>query len=595
MDYKKLREEHENFFTTISGSKDRYRDFLNSMAYHYRQPVTAQVAIFLHGAAAHRAYATEALWKRLGAEVKKTAAGIDALTAQEGEQKKLYDVSETTYLDTHNRAELLWDYDPATDEALLKKAREDWNSQDKAIEDLLLDTIAKLAEKRFSKYEESHRELIALSASYLVLSRLGLDAETAVGLPLILNEYDLELETESGEALLQEVDTLSKDVLDPIAAMIRTDRRQKAAERLTAAATEEVVQPEPTVEAPTTPTDEIQPEPTVEAPTATTDEVQPDDLIDMVRHPESIDLSKINYTANCKNVTGKRAVFRRNLAAILTLKRLEQQQKTPSEEERKLLASYSGFGGLSEVFDPLNEHWKNEYKILSTVLTNEEYTSARRTILDAYYTPSEVARAIYDGLAQIGFQGGNILEPSCGAGVFIGSMPENMKENSYIQGIELDGLSARIASYAQHAEHVRINQQSFETHRFANGSFDLAVGNVPFGNTRVYNDPKYATDGYLIHDYFLLKMVDAVRPGGLVAAITSSGTMDKASKRAREAFYLKAELVIAMRLPTTTFEGTGASVTTDILIFKKREKALVHEEEIKNGNGCNRMKISIGQ
>lgn len=581
MDYKKLREEHENFFTTISGSKDRYRDFLNSMAYHYRQPVTAQVAIFLHGAAAHRAYATEALWKRLGAEVKKTAAGIDALTAQEGEQEKLYDVSETTYLDTHNRAELLWDYDPATDEALLKKAREDWNSQDKAIEDLLLDTIAKLAEERFSKYEESHRELIALSASYLVLSRLGLDAETAVGLPLILNEYDLELETESGEALLQEVDTLSKDVLDPIAAMIRTDRRQKAAERLTAAATEEVVQLEPTVEVPTAPTDEIQPEPTVEAPTATTDEVQPDDLIDMVRHPESIDLSKINYTANCKNVTGKRAVFRRNLAAILTLKRLEQQQKTPSEEERKLLASYSGFGGLSEVFDPLNEHWKNEYKILSTVLTNEEYTSARRTILDAYYTPSEVARAIYDGLAQIGFQGGNILEPSCGAGVFIGSMPENMKENSYIQGIELDGLSARIASYAQHAEHVRINQQSFETHRFANGSFDLAVGNVPFGNTRVYNDPKYATDGYLIHDYFLLKMVDAVRPGGLVAAITSSGTMDKASKRAREALYLKAELVIAMRLPTTTFEGTGASVTTDILIFKKREKALVHEEEIK--------------
>ena len=266
--------------------------------------------------------------------------------------------------------------------------------------------------------------------------------------------------------------------------------------------------------------------------------------------------------------SGKRAVFQRNLAALFVLKNIEREGRAATAEEQRLLQAYSGFGGLSEAFDPANQAWAEEYDALQKYLTNEEYRSARSSILDAYYTPPEIAAAVYEGLRHIGFTHGNILEPSCGAGRFFSAMPADLRAQSNVCGVELDSLSARIAAVA-HPD-VTVAAQGFETTRFADGSFDLAVGNVPFGDTPVTGDPKYGGLGLLPHDYFLMKMLDEVRSGGLVAAITSGGTMDKLSERTREALAARADLVTAMRLPSTTFAGAGTSVTSDLLVFRKK-------------------------
>ena len=277
---------------------------------------------------------------------------------------------------------------------------------------------------------------------------------------------------------------------------------------------------------------------------------------------------------------GKRAVFRRNLAAIQVMRSIEETHRTASEEEAKLLGSYSGFGGLAEVFDPRNEAWRKAYEALRRVLTNEEYTSARSTILDAFYTPPEVAEAICKGLSHMGFASGNILEPSCGSGRFFDAMPKEMREESHVVGIEMDALSARIAKAAH--KDVEIFHQSFQNSRFANGSFDLAIGNVPFGDSPIYGDSAYEGQGLLPHDYFLLKMLDEVRDGGLVAAITSSGTMDKASAKVRARLAEKADLVTALRLPSEAFKGAGTAVTTDILVFRKKGGVLPPALQQKN-------------
>ena len=274
---------------------------------------------------------------------------------------------------------------------------------------------------------------------------------------------------------------------------------------------------------------------------------------------------------------GKRAVFARNLAAIRVMKHLEERGIPPTSEELRLLRSYSGFGGIPEAFDPSNKAWKKEYDTLRTHLTESEFSSARASTLNAHYTPPEVIEAIYAGLAHLGFQGGNVLEPSCGAGRFFEAMPEEMRKESRLIGVEVDALSARIAKLA-HPD-AEISQQGFERTRFADGSFDLAISNVPFGDEIITGDPKYLGERLRIHDYFLNKMIDEVRPGGLVVAITSKGTMDKDNERVRSMLADKARLVTALRLPETTFSAAGTRVISDLLVFRKKDPARSPGEE----------------
>ena len=278
--------------------------------------------------------------------------------------------------------------------------------------------------------------------------------------------------------------------------------------------------------------------------------------------------------------------FERNVAAIQTLQRIEQEHRIASPEEQTILSQYVGWGGLAEAFDETNRAWSREYVQLKSLLSPEEYVSARESTLNAHYTSPVIIRSIYEALGRMGFEKGNILEPSMGTGHFFGMLPEAMQE-SRLYGVELDSLTGRIAKQLYPKANIQI--RGFEKTDHPNDFFDVVVGNVPFGQYKVA-DKSYDRYNFLIHDYFLAKSLDKVRPGGIVAVVTSKGTMDKKSPAVRKYLAQRAELLGAVRLPNTAFkENAGTEVTSDILFFKKRDRMMdlepdwVHLGE--NGDG----------
>ena len=687
----RLLAERDRLFATVSVSKERYRDFLETMADHYKQPLAAQVGLFLHAPASGRAYAPEELWRRMGTSLKPNAKGIDVLSAA-GEVTTVYEVTETE--DAARLHHLVWQYDDAKDGESISSLNDMQKNDDESTEDFIVRLCREEAKRT---QEEGRANLVGVGAAYIALSRMGFDAQKKLALPLIIAPY----KKIDGEELLRSTMQTAAKILDRVANVVRTREREER-ENLTERKTEveahgkerreeghdaqdgrrdelggisgedsrgsrggsqggdraggeggagregapspdrtgarndgeargdRAVGTDPQEFPPVQPAGEVaengeerrgddvpsgdsgkddgnvpedrgdsRGEGALGAGSVGTqgtphlpedrprdeggDDREPVDLAatkDKEAAAEPVDLSAIDYEADLSTTKGKRAVFRRNLAAIQVMRSIEETHRTASEEEAKLLGSYSGFGGLAEVFDPRNEAWRKEYEALRRVLTNEEYTSARSTILDAFYTPPEVAEAICKGLSRMGFTSGNILEPSCGSGRFFDAMPASMREASHVVGIEMDALSARIAKAAH--KDVEIFHQSFQNSRFANGSFDLAIGNVPFGDSPIYGDSAYEGQGLLPHDYFLLKMLDEVRDGGLVAAITSSGTMDKASAKVRARLAEKADLVTALRLPSEAFKGAGTAVTTDILVFRRKGGVLPPALQQKN-------------
>ena len=267
-------------------------------------------------------------------------------------------------------------------------------------------------------------------------------------------------------------------------------------------------------------------------------------------------------------------IFRKNVIAIRTLQQIEREKRPATLEEVQVLKEYAGFGGIPKAFDKNDPNWNREAWLLYSMLNDKEYNAARGSILNAHYTSGDIVQGIYNGLENLGFNGGTILEPSMGVGGFFGNMPDEMKNSSHLYGVELDSLTGRIAKAIY--PDVEINVQGFEDTRYLNNSFDLAVGNVPFGNYHV-NDKGYNEHHFLIHDYFIAKMLDQVRPNGLVAVITSKGTLDKQDSRARRYFARRANLVRAIRLPNNAFKNARTEVTCDILFFRKLEN--IRDEE----------------
>ena len=256
--------------------------------------------------------------------------------------------------------------------------------------------------------------------------------------------------------------------------------------------------------------------------------------------------------------------FDRNLAAVRLLKSLEAADRPATAEEQQVLSQYVGWGGMASAFSPNNRR----YEQLRSLLTEDEYKAARASVLNAHYTSPTIIRAIYDAAAQFGFENGKILEPSMGVGNFFGMLPESMKD-SQLTGVELDSISGRIARKLYPNADIKIT--GYENTKFADNSFDVAVGNVPFGDYSLH-DKRYDKDHLLIHDYFFVKTLDKVRPGGIVAFVTSKGTLDKANPAARRLMAERADLLGAIRLPNTAFKANaGASVTTDILFLQKRD------------------------
>ena len=264
---------------------------------------------------------------------------------------------------------------------------------------------------------------------------------------------------------------------------------------------------------------------------------------------------------------GAKTKYAFNIAAIQTLKQIEAEGRQARPDEQEILSRYVGWGGLPQAFDAENASWQKEYQQLKSLLTDEEYAAARGSTLNAHYTSPTVIKAMYDALGKMGFQSGNILEPSCGVGNFFGCLPETM-QGSKLYGVELDSITGRIAQ--QLYPDAKIEIKGFEK-TSSKDFFDVAVGNVPFGNYKVADRPfdKY---GFLIHDYFFAKTLEQVRPGGIIAYITSKGTMDKASPDVRRYIAQRAELLGAIRLPNNAFKANaGTEVTSDILFLQKRE------------------------
>ena len=266
--------------------------------------------------------------------------------------------------------------------------------------------------------------------------------------------------------------------------------------------------------------------------------------------------------------------FRANIMAIQLLKKCESENRHATAEEQEILSRYVGWGGLADAFDENKLAWETEYLELKTVLTPEEYAAARASTLNAHYTQPIVIESMYQALENMGFEKGNILEPAMGVGNFFGMLPEKM-EASKLYGVELDSISGRIASLLYPDANIQI--KGFEKTDYPNDFFDVVIGNVPFGAYKV-NDRQYEKYNFFIHDYFLAKSIDQLRPGGVAALITTKGTMDKASPEVRRYLAERAELLGAIRLPNTAFSANaGTEVTADILFFQKRE-SIFHEE-----------------
>lgn len=322
------------------------------------------------------------------------------------------------------------------------------------------------------------------------------------------------------------------------------------------------------------------------------EKAEPPTLFDMVESSEQTETSvndekAKNYVIEDREaVTGAKTKFQNNIAAIKILKQTEAENRAATPEEQGQLFLYSGWGDLANAFESDNDKWKNEYSELKGLLTDEEYTAARSTVLDSFYTDTAIVDSIYEVIRNAGFEDGNILEPAMGVGNFFGRLPEELRDKVNLYGVEKDSLSGRIAQKLYPQADITID--GFENTRFNDNSFDVAIGNIPFGDFSV-NDSKYNSKHLKIHDYFFLKSLDKVRDGGIVAFVTSKGTLDKKDSSFRKTLAERADLVGAVRLPNNAFKSAGTEVTADIIFLQKREKkseiepSWVHTGQLENG------------
>ncbi|MCE4051663.1 SNF2-related protein [Bacillus sp. Au-Bac7] len=312
-----------------------------------------------------------------------------------------------------------------------------------------------------------------------------------------------------------------------------------------------------------------------EAPSIEKNQVE--ENIQDVEVPEVISVQNYRFDQSTDQyVNGEKSKFKNNMAAIRLLKQLEKNKAIPTPAEQKILAKYVGWGGLANVFSPDHEKWKLEYSELKALLTEREYQEALESTITAYYTDPLLIETMYEGLKGFGFTGGKILDPAMGTGNFFSVLPEDMAPQSQLTGVELDSITGRIATYLY--PHADVQVKGYETTTFKDNEFDVVLGNIPFNNVKVL-DSRYDKSNFLIHDYFIAKSLDVVKPGGIVAVITSKGTLDKADSQVREYLSERSELLGAVRLPNNAFKSiAGTEVTTDILFLKKKENGKSKEK-----------------
>lgn len=617
----------EMVLTEAVGSKRAYLYLLDTISKFHKYNLNQQASLSMYALPTYTAVADERIWTQgFKTRIKQDARVIEILDDNSPDGiKSVYDVSDTE-LSEDRQANLLWRFDPAQHKDVFRGiADEDMTAVDNILQ------VCWQVENALTKKDVSSEEsqLLSESIGYVLLKRLGFEREAELLAKQIISDELIKKATIS----LEEVSNISREILNGVQEYIQRGKGRgedfplkDAMERVQEIISlhvqtskeenrENVISMAPveaegkTATIKTAVSEEAavaleSPDVTAETDTNVSVEAKEIDLflskeqkqedtpaieISETEGVTATDEAGILAEAPVKNQAGdgmsfpeenkepkfhggkKGEAFQRNVAAIRVLKMLEKEHRPIGDEsEKAALLSYTGFGNLPEVFDEKNESWQAGRDLLKSLLTNEEYTAARSSVLSAFYTDADIVSAIYNGISRMGFEKGNILEPSCGVGNFFSYMPESMRNTSHLVGVELDPLSGRIAQQLYPDANIAI--QGFETTSFPDGAFDLSITNVPFEN--------YKIRGRSVHDYFLLKMAQQTRPGGLMVAITSRYSMDKRDSSVREELARQADLVKAIRLPNTAFHEAGAEATTDILVFQRREQDLKYSDPL---------------
>lgn len=617
----KLINENSQFLADIKNNPNRYMDFLHTMAKFYKYPLTQQINLYFHAPEAAWAVANKHIIDDvLHWELDIEAPAIEILGPNSDTLETVYDIRFTKHYKEQSKEQpnkIVWKYEPEKHHAII----EDIFQGEGELSERILGSFMTNFNTLSPTGNENTDELLALTSTYIILDRLGYNAEDELGMQFILHDWqDFEAKT-----LLDDARTISGAALKKIEYYVKNSnisnkeqedernsnnddrehisgsmgkRKEDVPSEREAGALagdgrkrdDSAVPGELSGGVPEEVRDNQKTDHGEEASTGVT--AGGDGLAGVSEHDNDssrddqgagiegnlrdgltgdISLDDFDFSADMSTTAGKRAVFQINLAAIRLVKKLDAEKRGALPNEITLLKNYRGFGGMPEVFDEFNSAWKNEYAALKEAMTSEEYNTARDSVLNAHYTSPELIKAVYGAVQQMGFAGGNILEPALGSGRFFDAMPEEMRSASNLVGVELDSMTSKIAAYA-HPD-AKVLNKGFEATSFANGSFDLAISNVPFGDYKIKSDLAYRDKSMYIHDYFIAKMIDQVRPGGIVAAITSSGTMDKQDDTARKYMTKHADFIGAFRLPESAFKSAGTEVTTDIIFFRKKDPA----------------------
>ncbi len=569
----KTRQELEDqVLQQITSSMAAWKAFLTTVGRMYKYPCTDQLMIHAQRPQA-QACAEMELWNRcFHRRIKRGAKGI-ALFFQDGRWQKIkyiFDLNDTYKQDADAPPVLLWTLEETGEQAVCQALKDLYNRTETGFLSLIsaiaAQQIGNTADKKSllatrpadalhqcdnQKPEFRLQKFIVDSTCYAIFSRC--QKET----PVSLAEYETLLPIFSTkDSILRIVEAVSHctaNLLRSIENAIKAPQPVKPVAaspvKLHVVAKTETPPPEPET-ATQTPVDQTMPLP-VEAPSPA---------------PSLPAASGENFDLTVKSYpSGAKTRYQRTVNALTLLKQLDAANRQATREEQEILAGYAGWGGLSQVFASNNLTWKQEYQEVHDLLTEKEYRSARASTLTAFYTPLPIIQAMYDGVRRLGSKGGKILEPSCGIGNFIGAVPEEWKQAACFYGVEIDDLTARIAKQLYPA--AVIQNIGFEKAKFPNDTFDLVIGNVPFGNFAVY-DPTYK-DKWSIHEYFFAKSLDGLKDGALLALITSKFLLDKKDSAFREYLAKRAQLLAAFRLPDTAFLQAGTNVPMDILFFRK--------------------------
>lgn len=554
-----------------------WKAFLATVGRMYKYPYTDQLMIHAQRPEA-QACAELELWNRcFQRRIKRGAKGI-ALFCQNGRWQKIkyvFELNDTYKKDAAAPSVLLWTLEETGEHLVCQTLKNIYKSEETSFLPLISDIptrlIANAADKKNifaslpassftqgdkNKLESSLRRFIVDSTCYAILSRCHKE------LTVSLDEYETLLPAfstmESIFCIAEYVSHYTANLLRSIENAIKAP--QPVQPVLSQPVKLHVVTKKETLPAEAETTSQT-----------TNDQIDPPQPVPPEKGALATSLllpssSGINYRLTVKSYpAGTKARYQRTFNALTLLKQLEAANGQATEAEQEILAGYAGWGGLSQIFAPNNLTWQKEYQEVHELLTEKEYRSARASTLTAFYTPLPIIQAMYEGVGRLGFQGGNILEPSCGIGNFIGALPEAYVKNCSFYGVEIDDLTARIAK--QLYPQATLQSIGFEKAKFPNDTFDLVIGNVPFGNFTVY-DPNYK-EKLSIHEYFFAKSLDVLKEGALLALITSKFLLDKQNSAFREFLAQRAHLIAALRLPDTTFLQAGTSVSMDILFFRK--------------------------